>query len=358
VLILRDVNARLEAERTIATLRDEARSLRDEIRSITHQGELLGASPAFRRTLQLAAEVAPTDATVLIHGETGTGKERIAQAIHAVSRRQARPLVTVNCAAIPQGLMESEFFGHAQGAFTGATQRREGRFALADGGTIFLDEVAELNLEMQAKLLRVLQEGEFSPVGSSQTRRVDVRVIAATNRDLSREVREGRFRTDLYYRLHVFPITAPPLRDRGGDIALLAAAFLERAAARLGRAVIPFDARDLARLEAYPWPGNVRELQNVIERAVITAGGGRPNLAHALPETPGAPVIPPADSAAVPGTLRTAAEMQALERDNLRLALETAGWRVAGANGAANLLGIPPSTLQSRMKALGIRRPR
>jgi PAS domain S-box-containing protein len=310
VLILRDVNARLEAERTIATLRDEARSLRDEIRSITHQGELLGASPAFRRTLQLAAEVAPTDATVLIHGETGTGKERIAQAIHAVSRRQARPLVTVNCAAIPQGLMESEFFGHAQGAFTGATQRREGRFALADGGTIFLDEVAELNLEMQAKLLRVLQEGEFSPVGSSQTRRVDVRVIAATNRDLSRE------------------------------------------------AVIPFDARDLARLEAYPWPGNVRELQNVIERAVITAGGGRPNLAHALPETPGAPVIPPADSAAVPGTLRTAAEMQALERDNLRLALETAGWRVAGANGAANLLGIPPSTLQSRMKALGIRRPR
>jgi PAS domain S-box-containing protein len=358
VMILRNVNERHEAEQTIASLRDEARLLRDEIRSISQNGALIGASDAFRRTLQLAVEVAPTDSTVLIYGETGTGKERIAQAIHAASRRQARPLVTVNCAAIPPGLMESEFFGHEKGAFTGATQRREGRFALADGGTIFLDEVAELNLEMQAKLLRVLQEGEFSPVGSSRTQRVDVRVIAATNRNLSLEVQVGRFRTDLYYRLHVFPITAPPLRDRGGDITLLAAAFLEQVAARMGRVVSPLGAEDLERLQAYAWPGNVRELQNVIERAVITARGGRPNLDHALPPAPGAPAIPPVDLADPKGLPRTAAEMQTLERANLRLALETTGWRVAGKNGAARLLGMPPSTLQSRMKSLGIKRPR
>ncbi|MFZ7125209.1 MAG: sigma-54 interaction domain-containing protein [Desulfobacterales bacterium] len=357
VLILRDVNERYEAERIIESLRDETRALRQEIRAISLHGDLIGKSMPFRKTLELAAEVAPTDSTVLIYGETGTGKERIAHAIHSASGRKNRPLVTVNCAAIPQSLMESEFFGHEKGAFTGATQRREGRFSLADGGTIFLDEVAELNPEMQAKLLRVLQEGEFSPVGSSRTRRVDVRVVAATNRDLSMAVQEGRFRTDLYYRLHVFPITVPPLRGRGEDIALLARHFVDYFAARMGRVVPPLEPDAIERLKSYEWPGNVRELQNVIERAVITARHGRLNLDHALPHAVESISSSPPDAQPRRGTIRTVRQMQEMERDNLILALEAARWRVSGKDGAARLLKMPPSTLQSRMKALGIKRP-
>jgi PAS domain S-box-containing protein len=358
VLILRDVNELYEAQKTIESLRDEAQYLRDEIQAIYKLGRIVGDSHAFRQTLLRVAEVAPTDSTVLISGDTGTGKELIARAIHAASLRKDRPLITVNCAAIPDSLMESEFFGHEKGAFTGATQRREGRFGLADGGTIFLDEVGELNKELQAKLLRVLQEGEFSPVGSSKTHQVDVRVIAATNRDLATAVQDGQFRTDLYYRLNVFPMRIPPLRERGDDIVLLAAHFVDEFTTRMGRHIDPLGRDAIERLKAYDWPGNVRELQNVIERGIITARRGRLNLDLDLPRQPS---TLPSKQSACPDTgmepIRTAQQLQELERDNLVQALQATRWRVSGKNGAAQLLGMPPSTLQSRMKALGIKRP-
>lgn len=358
VLILRDVNERYTAEKTIASLKVETHYLRDEIRALYDHGDIIGQSKPLRRVLQLVAEVAPTDSTVLIYGETGTGKELIARAIHAASRRKDRPMITVNCAAIPESLMESEFFGHEKGAFTGATQRREGRFSLADGSTIFLDEVGELNLEMQSKLLRVLQEGEFAPVGSSRNRRVDVRVVAATNRNLSQAVQQGKFRTDLYYRLSVFPITIPPLRDRGDDIGLLAAHFIKKYAARMGKRIAPVAPELVDRLKQYSWPGNVRELQNVVERGVITARHGYLNLDYALPEASAAGEKEMAISkTGRPGKILTVSQLQKFERDNLLLALEQCQWRVAGKTGAAHLLGLPPSTLQSRMKALGIERP-
>ncbi|MGD9017008.1 MAG: sigma 54-interacting transcriptional regulator [Desulfobacterales bacterium] len=358
LLILRDVRERYEAQKTIMSLRDETEYLRDEIQSLYNLGEIIGESPSFRKSLQLVAEVSATDATVLINGETGTGKELIARAIHAASLRKDRPLITVNCAAVPDTLMESEFFGHEKGAFTGAAQRREGRFAIADGGTIFLDEVGELNRELQAKLLRVLQEGEFTPVGASRPRRTNVRVIAATNRILSREVRDGRFRPDLFYRLNVFPITVPPLRERGDDIRLLVEHFVVKTAKRMGRQILPPGVDCIERLKAYDWPGNVRELQNVIERGVITARQGRLNLDHALPIESNAPETEVLSSPLETATgIRTAHDLQQLERLNTLLALESCQWRVAGEKGAAKLLGVPPSTLQSRMKALKIKRP-
>jgi transcriptional regulator with GAF, ATPase, and Fis domain len=303
------------------------------------------------------AQVAGTDATVLILGETGTGKELIARAIHGAGRRKDKPLIRVNCAAIPSMLMESEFFGHEKGAFTGATARREGRFALADGGTIFLDEVGELSLDLQAKLLRVLQDGEFEPVGSSKTRRVDVRVLAATNRDLDEAVRQGDFREDLFYRLNVFPIRVPPLRERGEDVALLATAFLQRYCRQMVRALEPLTPQCIERLKAYNWPGNVRELQNIIERAVITARDGRLNLDRGLPRLE--PALPATDpDAGVRGArVLTTDELRELERANLVRALERASWKISGSEGAAQLLGMNPSTLASRMKALGISRP-
>ena len=242
----------------------------------TRQGtrdRVVGDSPAMQRLFDAMDRVATTDATVLILGETGTGKELIARRIHQLSRRKPLPLVRVNCAAIPSALMESEFFGHERGAFTGATNRREGRFAMADGGSILLDEVGELPLDLQAKLLRVLQEGEFERVGSTTTHKVDVRVIAATNRGLQKMVGDGTFREDLFYRLNVFPLTVPPLRERGGDITLLARVFAERFGMLMGRHIDPIAPDDLRRLETYPWPGNVRELQNVVERAIILSTG-------------------------------------------------------------------------------------
>jgi transcriptional regulator with GAF, ATPase, and Fis domain len=254
--------------------------------------------------------------------------------------------------------MESEFFGHEQGAFTGATKRRDGRFALADGGTIFLDEVGELPVDLQMKLLRVLQEGEFEPVGSSQTRKVDVRVVAATNRDLGQAIRDGKFREDLFYRLNVFPIRLPALRERPDDIAPLASVFARRFAQRMGRVVDPLSGDCLARLKAYTWPGNVRELQNVIERAVITARDGRLDLDRALPEGADAPAAAPSSGEESPTRVRTAKELEALERSNIIAALESSDWKVAGDNGAAQLLGMKPTTLSSRMKALGIERKR
>jgi PAS domain S-box-containing protein len=365
-LILRNVNERLEAEREIAYLRDEIREL---------QGfdEIVGQSAALERVLRQVRQVAGTDSTVLIQGETGTGKELIARAIHAAGNRSERPFVTVNCAAIPATLIESELFGHEKGAFTGATQKRDGRFALAEGGTLFLDEIGELSPDLQSKLLRVLQEGEFEPVGSSQTRTVDVRVVAATNRDLPQAVADGGFREDLFYRLNVFPITLPPLRERPDDIPLLAERFARRFAQRMGRGVEPLSAAAVRRLQAYHWPGNVRELENVMERAVITAEGGRLDITRALPEAELGRAAPgPRAAASEPGgaaaptpaspergvPVRTVDEMRQLERANLMRALEAAGWKVAGQSGAAQLLGMRPSTLTSRMKALGIERPR
>jgi transcriptional regulator with GAF, ATPase, and Fis domain len=318
---------------------------------------IVGRSPALLGALRAVSQVAPTQATVLITGESGTGKELIARAIHRNSRRRDGPLVKVNCAAVPAALIESEFFGHERGAFTGATGRREGRFMLADGGTIFLDEVGELALELQAKLLRVLQEGEFEPVGTSRTRRVNVRVVAATNRDLQGEVRAGRFREDLFYRLDVFPVHLPPLRDRPGDIPLLVAAFVDRLSRQLQRRFAPPSRDCLRQLQAYDWPGNVRELHNVVERAGITARGDALDLAGALPQPEELQaVVERAPSAA--RRVLTVRELHQIERDNLLLALEVAGWRVSGPGGAAELLGINASTLSSRIKALRIERQR
>ena len=356
-LILRNINDRLVAEEKIRTLSIETEHLRKEIRALGNFDNIIGTSIPLMKVLKDVDQVAPTDATVLIHGETGTGKELIAWAIHEASQKREHSLVKVNCAAIPAGLMESEFFGHEKGAFTGATQKRVGRFALADRGTIFLDEVAELPADLQAKLLRVLQESEYEPVGSSRTLKVSVRVIAATNRDLQKAVDEGSFRQDLYYRLNVFPIHLPPLRERGDDVVLLSRAFVEKLTRQLGRTITPLSQQDIHRLKSYPWPGNVRELQNVIERAVITAREGRLNLDRALPETAQSSEPSQASDASsddIP--IRTAAQMQALERENLIRALKATDWRISGKNGAAKLLGLAPSTLNSRIKALGLKR--
>jgi formate hydrogenlyase transcriptional activator len=317
-------------------------------------GEMLGQSAAMKELFVSLERVAATDTTVLVLGETGTGKELIARSIHEASARKARPLVRVNCAAIPGTLMESEFFGHERGAFTGATAKREGRFALADGGTIFLDEVGELPLDLQAKLLRVLQEGEFEPLGSARTHKVNVRVVAATNRDLGAMVADGKFREDLFYRLNVFPLRVPPLRERGTDVALLARAFVERFARRMGRRLDLPHPDDLRRLQEYSWPGNVRELQNVIERAIILSAGSRLDLSRALPRSD--TTLSPVESAKADGNGRilSAQEMESLERANIERALTACGGKVSGENGAAQRLGLAPSTLSSRMKALGI----
>jgi len=362
-LILRDVEQRLAAEARIESLDSQARYLREELRELSNFEEILGRSPALVAVLREVEQVAGTDASVLVLGETGTGKELVARAIHQASRRRDGPLVRLNCAAIPATLIESELFGHEKGAFTGATERREGRFALADRGTIFLDEIGELTPALQAKLLRVLQEGEFEPVGGARTRKVDVRVISATHRDLAVMRKDGTFREDLFYRLSVFPLRVPPLRERGDDVVLLADHFAERVARKLGRARPVLDDGCRALLRRYDWPGNVRELANVIERAVITARDGRLDLDRAIPggAAPAAATSASGTAASAaspaPARVRTAAELEELERDNLRLALETSGWKIAGAGGAAERLGLKPTTLASRMRALGIQRP-
>jgi len=358
MLILRNVNDRLEAERKIQSLTVETEYLREEIRELRNHGDILAQSPAMQRVLNDVHEVGATDATVLILGETGTGKDLIARAIHSASTRRNGPMVRVNCAAVPAMLMESEFFGHEKGAFTGATAKREGRFALAHGGTIFLDEVGELPLDLQAKLLRVLQDGEFEPVGSSRTQKVDVRVIAATNRDLEEAAQEGSFREDLYYRLNVFPIEVPPLRARGDDIVLLATAFAERFARRMGKTIAPLTPQCAARLKAYAWPGNVRELQNIIERAVITAREGRLNLDRCLPDSTLLPEPITVSQITGDTPILNAEDLRALERANIERALEASGGKISGADGAAKRLGMNASTLTSRMKVLGIDRKR
>ena len=356
-LILRNIHDRVEAEEKIQSLTAETKRLQEELKTAHQDEDLIGESPAFQKVLHDVDQVAETDATVLILGETGTGKELIARAIHAASTRRDHALVTVNCAAIPATLIESELFGHEAGAFTGATKKREGRFSMADKSTLFLDEIGELPLELQTKLLRVLQEGEFDPVGSSKTRKVNVRVLAATNRDLAVTVKQGTFREDLYYRLNVFPIRLPSLCERGNDVVRLATRFAQRFAAKMGRTLAPLTADDVRRLQAYNWPGNVRELQNVIERAVITAEAGRLNLDRALPEMPS--VRLPADGTApLRDAILSAKDLEELERTNILRALETAKWKVSGEKGAAALLGLNASTLSSRMKMLKIQKAR
>jgi PAS domain S-box-containing protein len=356
-LILRNLDDRVEAERRIRSLTDEAAELRQELTALRGDFEIVGESPAIREVLVEIRQVAATDATVLIAGETGTGKELVAGAIHGLSARAHRRLVKVNCAAIPAALQESEFFGHEKGAFTGAIQRREGRFKIADGGTLFLDEVGELPIDLQAKLLRVLQEGEYEPVGSTRTERVNVRIVAATNRDLRAMVANGTFREDLYYRLNVFPIQLPALRDRGDDAIAIAESLLATLRQQLARPAVRLTPDARCRLQQYDWPGNVRELRNVLERAMITSTDGRTlNLDRALPvgPQPGAMSEPPPPLA---DRVLTVRELRELDRANTLRALECADWKISGPGGAAERLGIQPNTLASRIKSLGIRRP-
>ncbi|MGP9811500.1 sigma 54-interacting transcriptional regulator [Rhodopseudomonas sp. NSM] len=364
VVVFRDVSQRREADEKLHAALTEVDRLRErlqlendylqeEIRIETNPRGIIGQSEAIQTTLRQVKLVAPTTAAVLITGESGTGKELIARAIHDASTRSGRPLIRVNCAAIPRELFESEFFGHARGAFTGAVRDRIGRFELADGGTLFLDEIGEIPLELQGKLLRVLQEGNFERVGDERTRNVDVRLIAATNRDLKQEVQRGRFREDLYFRLNVFPIESVPLRDRREDIPLLAQHFLasERRELKSG---LRLSQGDVRRLMRYDWPGNVRELQNVIERATILAQNGR--LRIDLPEPSGHHPAPNAgrQKAETRPAVMTAGELRDLERANIVAALRACSGKVFGDDGAAAMLDIKPTTLASRIKTLGI----
>ncbi len=356
-------NSRAFAE--LARLREqlelERDYLREEVRAARAHGAIVGSSPALRTALEQIELVAPTDASVLVLGESGTGKELVAQAIHERSARAAAPLVRVNCAAVPRELFESEFFGHARGAFTGAVRDRVGRFELADGGTLFLDEVGEIPLELQGKLLRVLQEGTFERVGESRTRRVNVRVVAATNRDLRREIEAGRFREDLYYRLAVFPIELPPLRERRGDVGALAAHFLELAERKLGKKGLRLTNRDVQALERYAWPGNVRELASVVERAAILARDGRLAIPAVLDRATAAvaPVPSRPASAPVPTIeIESERDRKLRERANIEAALAACRGKVYGPGGAAELLGMRPTTLASRIRALGLVRRR
>jgi formate hydrogenlyase transcriptional activator len=333
------------ANEEIARLRDQLEAenvaLRDQLSRITKFEEMVGDSPSLRRALESVEQVAATDATVLISGETGTGKELVARAIHQRSHRAKGPLVKFNCAAVPETLLASELFGHERGAFTGAIERRKGRFEQAHGGTLFLDEIGELPQELQVMLLRVLQEREFERLGGSDSIHVDVRIVAATNRDLMEDVRAGRFRSDLYYRLNVFPLRLPPLRERPEDIPLLAAHFAAKHGARFGRAIDRIDRRSMKLLEGATWPGNVRELENVIERAIILSRGGVLRIERdALPH---ADLIGNMDE-----------RLRAQEREAIETALRASRGRVSGPNGAARALGLAPSTLDLRIKNLGI----
>jgi transcriptional regulator with GAF, ATPase, and Fis domain len=309
--------------------------------------------------LSRVRQVAPTSTTVLLQGETGVGKELVAHAIHNLSPRQARPLVKLNCAALPPSLVESELFGHEKGAFTGALALRKGRFEIADGSTLFLDEIGELPLELQAKLLRVIQDGELERVGGTTTLKTDVRLVAATNRRLDEEVKAGRFREDLWYRLNVFPITVPPLRQRREDIPQLVQHFVEKHCRKVGRGVLQVSQATMQDLQAHEWPGNVRELEAVVERAVITSTGKALRLgdevSHSSPGTSTGTERP--STAAEGPSARSASSLADLERGHILATLERTYWRLEGETGAAALLGMNPSTLRSRMRKHGLRRP-
>jgi DNA-binding NtrC family response regulator len=340
VALRREIESHRRSKAAISFLLVDARASADG---------MVGESPELRRVRARIAQVATTDSTVLIQGETGTGKELVARAIHSSGARAERALIKLNCAALPRDLVESELFGHEKGAFTGATQQRRGRFELADGGTLFLDEIGELPLEAQAKLLRVLQDGEFERVGGARTLRTDVRLIAATNRDLRAEADAGRFRADLYYRLNVFPIALPPLRERREDIPALLEHFAARTARKLGRSVDGISPAFVERARAYEWPGNIRELENLVERAMIMSMDGPLDTAD-LFARPGAPV------AANPASPPAGASLEEMERDHIRRVLAQVRWRIEGVSGAAQVLGLKPSTLRARMRKLGITR--
>ena len=369
---MKDVTERNRAERRLraafeenARLREELERerdyLREEVQVSMNFGRIIGESPALRKMLARVEAVAQTSAGVLIQGESGVGKELVAHVIHTRSPRSGAPLVKVNCASIPSELFESEFFGHVKGAFTGAHRDRIGRFQLADGGTLFMDEIGEIPLDLQGKLLRVLQEGEFEQVGSDRTRSVNVRVVAATNRNLDKAVEDGAFREDLFYRLSVFPVDVPPLRERGEDIVQLASHFLEKICQDLGHRPLSLGRQHLELMRNYDWPGNVRELRNVIERAVILSRGNvlRLDLAMADISKPAfapAPVPAQLDGNGKP-VVMSERELISLQKDNLLAALRATGWRVSGPRGAAALVGLKPSTFTDRMKKFGIARP-
>lgn len=369
VVVFQDITERKQAEEALQKayteieqmkerLEAENSYLQEEIKVEQNFAGIVGKSNAIQQVLHQVELVAPTDASVLITGESGTGKELIASAIHEQSKRHQRPLIRVNCAAIPRELFESEFFGHTKGAFTGALKDRTGRFELADGGTIFLDEVGEIPLELQSKLLRVLQEGEIERVGDDKTRHIDVRVIAATNRDLRADVEAKRFRQDLYFRLNVFPVEAVPLRERKEDIPQLAAHFISLCCQRLNRPEPRLTQLNVKQLQAYCWTGNVRELHNVIERALIVSNGGRldfnlPTKGNTIPHELMEPMDTPLSRATLP---YNEAERLSRDRANIIAALKITGGRVSGEDGAASLLGIKPTTLTSRMKSLGVGR--
>ena len=344
--IIEDITERVLVGQEKARLQQQNLYLQEEIKAAHNFEEIIGQSPPLLAVLDSLHQVAPLDTSVLIIGETGTGKELIARAIHSRSKRADRPLIKVNCAALPTGLVESELFGHEKGAFTGAISRRTGRFELANGGTIFLDEIGDIPREAQAKLLRVLQEHEFERVGGSSSIQADVRVMAATNRDLLKAVRDKTFREDLYYRLNVFPIALPPLRERPQDIPLLVRFLIDKFKMRIGKQVDGVSPKTMQRLTAYPWPGNVRELENVLERAVILATG------PTLEIDPGLLTSSSSPSPATPEPTNLAA----LERCHILAVLEQTDWVIDGPKGAARLLGLHPNTLRSRLKKLGIKR--
>jgi transcriptional regulator with GAF, ATPase, and Fis domain len=341
-------NAQLfgEVEKLKNQLQAECTCLREEIKYEHNYDEIIGQSTALKYVLFKVEQIAATDTTVLILGETGTGKELIARAIHSQSARRDRPLVKVNCATLPGNLIESELFGHEKGAFTGAQSKQIGRFELADGANIFLDEIGELPLELQSRLLRVLQDGEFERLGNPRTRKADVRVIAATNRDLEGEVRKGGFRKDLWYRLSVFPITIQPLRERAEDIPLLVEFLVQKLSRKLGKQIKKIPANAIKTLQKYPWPGNVRELENVIERALINTLGSELQLAEKL-------MTPLAEDLAESQNV----SLGEVERDYIVRILEERHWKIEGIDGAARILNLNPSTLRGRIRKLGIRRP-
>ena len=344
-------NALVEVGQLKDQLQQENIYLREQVELEHEFQEIVGNSDEIKYVLFKIQQVAPTDASVLIQGETGTGKELVARAIHSASARKDRPMVKINCAALPGNLIESELFGHEKGAFTGAQGKKIGRFEVADGATLFLDEIGELPLELQSKLLRVLQEGEFERLGSSQTRKVDVRIVAATNRNLKAEVQNGLFREDLWYRLNVFPITVPPLRQRKSDIAMLVSFFVNRSNRKLGRIVKTISPQTMRTLQNYHWPGNIRELANVVDRALINTNGTVLQLADKLD----AETSPALD---VRGNGKPLGKLEDVERDHIISVLNVCEWRVEGSNGAATILGINSSTLRSRMNKLGIKRPK
>lgn len=365
----KDLTERNKVERALraalaenASLREELERerdyLREEVNVALNFGPIVGQSPALNHMLAQVEAVARTPASVLILGESGVGKELVARAIHAASGRADAPLVKVNCASIPKELFESEFFGHVKGAYTGAHRDRVGRFQLADGGTIFLDEVGEIPLDLQGKLLRVLQESEFERVGDDVTRSVDARVIAATNRDLEQLVVDGLFREDLFYRLSVFPIVVPPLRKRTEDVLQLAQQFLQQACNEFGKKPLQFSQQQANDIQAYEWPGNVRELKNVIERAVILTKGDTLRLDLSLPEAiTDRPSVRQDETRPNTNELLTEQQMREFQKRNLESALIRCNWRVSGKDGAARLLGIRPTTLADRIKAFGLRKP-